>query len=347
MRGEAPPGAGELLEALLHLAVVLPQQARRCEALRPPPHLPRSFPHSLRPLHHCWTRLTARSRRSRPPASSTAAALTCSRGAAPHALGHPRRTSSMTAISVTSVNVLDNPSKVTNPLQFEIQYECMFDLADGEQGRAGPGRASRGPGGDGRRCVGGVCHAAALFQPPCSWLHPAAYLLAGHSALSAPPCGCHAQHRGCCRSARAPQAAAAPCCRPPGNTTAACNCPTAAVPLSADLEWKLTYVGSAESEKYDQVHGRTCGWGPGQAAQEHGSASLHAHARLHACLPAEFQCQPHPVMHVAMLHFYVRTAAAQWPAPHRSFRCSQLPAILHPSAGARHGVCGPCGARPV
>jgi hypothetical protein len=40
----------------------------------------------------------------------------------------------MTAISVTSVNVLDNPSKVTNPLQFEIQYECMFDLADGERG---------------------------------------------------------------------------------------------------------------------------------------------------------------------------------------------------------------------
>jgi hypothetical protein len=39
----------------------------------------------------------------------------------------------MSAISVTSVNVLDNPSKVTNPLQFEIQYECMFDLADGEQ----------------------------------------------------------------------------------------------------------------------------------------------------------------------------------------------------------------------
>ena len=37
----------------------------------------------------------------------------------------------MSAISVTSVNVLDNPSKVTNPLQFEIQYECMFDLADG------------------------------------------------------------------------------------------------------------------------------------------------------------------------------------------------------------------------
>ena len=38
----------------------------------------------------------------------------------------------MTAISVTNVNVLDNPSKVTNPLQFEIQYECITELSDGE-----------------------------------------------------------------------------------------------------------------------------------------------------------------------------------------------------------------------
>lgn len=37
----------------------------------------------------------------------------------------------MTAINVTSVNVLDNPSKVTNPLQFEIQYDCLYDLSDG------------------------------------------------------------------------------------------------------------------------------------------------------------------------------------------------------------------------
>lgn len=38
----------------------------------------------------------------------------------------------MTAISVTSVNVLDNPTKITNPLQFEIQYDCLYDLQDGE-----------------------------------------------------------------------------------------------------------------------------------------------------------------------------------------------------------------------
>ncbi|KAK9858446.1 hypothetical protein WJX84_004208 [Apatococcus fuscideae] len=36
----------------------------------------------------------------------------------------------MTAINVTSVSVLDNPSLFTNPLQFEIQYECLFDLKD-------------------------------------------------------------------------------------------------------------------------------------------------------------------------------------------------------------------------
>ena len=44
---------------------------------------------------------------------------------------------SMTAISVTSVNVLDNPSKATNPLQFEIQYECLFPLEDGESSVGG------------------------------------------------------------------------------------------------------------------------------------------------------------------------------------------------------------------
>jgi ASF1 like histone chaperone len=38
----------------------------------------------------------------------------------------------MTAISVTNVNVLDNPTKVTNPLQLEIQYECLYALDDGK-----------------------------------------------------------------------------------------------------------------------------------------------------------------------------------------------------------------------
>jgi hypothetical protein len=38
----------------------------------------------------------------------------------------------MAAINVTNVGILDNPSKVTNPLQLEIQYECTHALEDGK-----------------------------------------------------------------------------------------------------------------------------------------------------------------------------------------------------------------------
>ncbi|KAK9815498.1 hypothetical protein WJX72_004699 [[Myrmecia] bisecta] len=36
----------------------------------------------------------------------------------------------MAAINVTAVQVLDNPSLFGNPLQFDIQYECVYDLQD-------------------------------------------------------------------------------------------------------------------------------------------------------------------------------------------------------------------------
>mmetsp|Transcript_13070 Transcript_13070/g.15773 ORF Transcript_13070/g.15773 Transcript_13070/m.15773 type:complete len:234 (-) Transcript_13070:899-1600(-) len=36
----------------------------------------------------------------------------------------------MSAVNVTHVNVLDNPSRFTNPIQFEIQYECLFNLQE-------------------------------------------------------------------------------------------------------------------------------------------------------------------------------------------------------------------------
>lgn len=105
----------------------------------------------------------------------------------------------MTAISVTSVTVLDNPSKATNPLQFEIQYECLFPLEDGECGRMGMPRAGHG----GRPASQGWPFEPSAVGPPAR-------------PLSLAP-------------------------------------DTAWRRLSADLEWKITYVGSAESEKYDQV----------------------------------------------------------------------------------------------
>ena len=37
----------------------------------------------------------------------------------------------MAAINVTSVHVLNNPSYFLQPLQFEIQYECLYNLQHG------------------------------------------------------------------------------------------------------------------------------------------------------------------------------------------------------------------------
>lgn len=38
----------------------------------------------------------------------------------------------MSAINVMNVMVLDNPSMFLNPLQFDISYECLVPLKDGQ-----------------------------------------------------------------------------------------------------------------------------------------------------------------------------------------------------------------------
>lgn len=37
----------------------------------------------------------------------------------------------MSVVNILSVQVLDNPSKFTNPLQFEITFECLNELEQG------------------------------------------------------------------------------------------------------------------------------------------------------------------------------------------------------------------------
>lgn len=37
----------------------------------------------------------------------------------------------MSAVNVTNVTVLDNPSMFLNPFHFEISYECLVALKDG------------------------------------------------------------------------------------------------------------------------------------------------------------------------------------------------------------------------
>lgn len=55
----------------------------------------------------------------------------------------------MAAVSVTAVTVLDNPTLISNPLQFEIQYECLFSLEDGAFAAGQGRRGGRGGGGAG------------------------------------------------------------------------------------------------------------------------------------------------------------------------------------------------------
>lgn len=38
----------------------------------------------------------------------------------------------MAAVNVTNVAILNNPTNFNQPLQFEIQYECVSNLADGK-----------------------------------------------------------------------------------------------------------------------------------------------------------------------------------------------------------------------
>lgn len=51
----------------------------------------------------------------------------------------------MSGINITSVDVLDNPTKFTNPLIFEIQYECLQRLEGGAWSRDAYGRRGDGP----------------------------------------------------------------------------------------------------------------------------------------------------------------------------------------------------------
>ena len=37
----------------------------------------------------------------------------------------------MSAVNITNVAVLDNPATFLNPFQFEISYECLTPLKDG------------------------------------------------------------------------------------------------------------------------------------------------------------------------------------------------------------------------
>lgn len=109
-------------------------------------------------------------------------------------------------MNITAVDVLDNPTLFTNPMQFEIQYECLHELQHGAR----------------------LLMANNVNAGCTAWLQMPQRLCLGTKS-------CNSDWLG--------------------SPAAACVlrlCAWWCFPC-ADLEWKLIYVGSAESEKYDQV----------------------------------------------------------------------------------------------
>lgn len=124
----------------------------------------------------------------------------------------------------------------------------------------GPGRGARG--------AGLAAHAAVAFAPPASpsrgfqpprpWLQNGCLLvLVGtqrYGPLPAVAHQCTAIAAPALVRGRRPQALRSPS-RKHSRGALLLSC-AALCAFAADLEWKLTYVGSAESEKYDQVGAR-------------------------------------------------------------------------------------------
>ena len=168
----------------------------------------------------------------------------------------------MSAINVTSVEVLDNPTHFANPLQFEIQYECLYQLQHGED-TPSPSLSIPACVRSAARLSRGQRHLGRLLRLDDRPAHPPSSR-AGPQSISHRSKRNPSQHSSRLLAGSShPQQAGFGIV--PGKWSAAQHgalgseyahpshgADTLSV-LSADLEWKLIYVGSAESEDFDQV----------------------------------------------------------------------------------------------
>jgi hypothetical protein len=125
--------------------------------------------------------------------------------------------------------VQDNPQFFGNPLQFEIQYECLQNLADGAHTHATAPPHPPSPTTFKRKLKG---------TPPFFSVQnlPKKQV----SGLQPPPPEKHVAP---------PKSLTLTLPPPPTSRRFILSRPN----VDSDLEWKLTYVGSAESDKHDQV----------------------------------------------------------------------------------------------
>ena len=124
----------------------------------------------------------------------------------------------MAAVTVTSVAVLNNPGLFTQPMQFEIQYECLTALAHGK--------------------TRFLAQLRARFLSCCTERQGSCV-----RCISLQIKHRRAGNEFCMRVCVISNSTL-----PFKDLSARCN-----LLRHADLEWKLTYVGSADSEEYDQV----------------------------------------------------------------------------------------------
>lgn len=127
----------------------------------------------------------------------------------------------MASITVQRVQVLDNPSTFLSDFRFEITFECIAPINDGE---AREGDRTRGQ-------AAGWCRRRRR-APGSSAVSTGAGLAGERPLRDALP---HT-HRGAT----------------PHTYTTSPPPPHPTPPPPADLEWKVVYVGSASSSKYDQ-----------------------------------------------------------------------------------------------
>jgi len=188
----------------------------------------------------------------------------------------------MSPINVLFVGCQNSRAEFNEPLRFGVRYECLGDLKDGARAPPPPKKrrrgtvrgvprplrpvsprettpsAPRGPEPD-RPSVAGTPRAlfAPVVLPPPLRLRPL-FRARGRTFRSqtAPLSEClialaAGSHR---RPRPSPPGRAGP--RPAhtarGSAAGRDTDPPPRAPLAADLEWKVTYVGSAESDAYDQ-----------------------------------------------------------------------------------------------
>ena len=141
----------------------------------------------------------------------------------------------MIQVNIRNIELVNNPAKFDDDYHFRIKFEAIAPLAEGEHRSARRASAlcwGEGQGHGERRAEWKFGGAGGMKE---GWLVCSAPRETPREEGRWMPC------HGSCRSANDGSPVASPPAQAAKNKS-----------LTADLEWRLIYVGSAKSEEYDQ-----------------------------------------------------------------------------------------------